>query len=148
MSELRAPLRGWCMRRSMPNCGMQGDQDAHTAPEPLPPDPAPPSTGVLRFVGGPQRVQLPTQRHRYRHLALRAGRHGPTTTTVWRTLRLLPPAHLWTVVNIRVHPAFRRAGAGGCAAQASGPPENRYVAEMRAVGSVCNRNSIVATVNS
>jgi hypothetical protein len=29
-----------------------GDQDAHTAPEPLPPEPAPPSTAVLRSVGG------------------------------------------------------------------------------------------------
>ena len=91
-----------------------GDQDAHTAPEPLPPDPAPPSTAVLRSVGGPQRVQLPTQRHRNRHLALRPGRqHGTMTTTMWRTLRLLPPAHLWTVVNIRVDPVLRRAGGRG-----------------------------------
>jgi hypothetical protein len=29
-----------------------GDQDAHTAPEPLPAEPAPPSTAVLRSVGG------------------------------------------------------------------------------------------------
>jgi hypothetical protein len=37
-----------------------GDQDAHTAPEPLPPEPARPSTAVLRSVGGDGRPVLPT----------------------------------------------------------------------------------------
>src|SRR5258708_20259397 len=90
-----------------------GDQDAHTTRVRPPPEPARRSTAVLRSVGGPQRVQLPTQRHRNRHLALRPGRrHGTMTTTMWRTLRLLPPAHLWTVVNTRVDPLLRTPGGG------------------------------------
>ncbi len=41
----------------------------------------------------PQRLQLPTQRHRNRHLALRQGRqHGTITTTTWPTFRPSPLA--------------------------------------------------------
>jgi hypothetical protein len=47
-------------------------------------------------------------------LPYRPGRQlGTMTTTMWRTLRPLPPAHLWTVVNSRVDPVLRRAGGRG-----------------------------------
>src|SRR5208283_5794706 len=48
----------------------------------------------------PQRLKLPTQRHRNRHTALRTRRqHGTITTPPWPTFRPSPLAYLWTGVN-------------------------------------------------
>jgi hypothetical protein len=64
-----------------------GDQDAHTAPEPLPAEPAPPSTAVLRSVGDHRRRLLP---HEGRQTP-----EGATTTDLRITARggYFYPAH-------------------------------------------------------